>query len=180
MSSFPHSCITNAQWRPLPAGDTDGLLWGGPGLFCPRRPSVILVAPTGILSAPPLRHSRGPAREFCPRRPSVILVAPTGIQACRVCISFRRHDDGKAAKNPTATPQLPTLPSFSRALPGNSVPNCEQQDWIPAFGENDGREGFPPDGWTGRVSRLTGWGRDSDSILNIRSTERYAIRVASQ
>ena len=64
--------------------------------------------------------------------------------------SFPRPDGGKAAKNLTATPQFPVLSSFSRlsfffrhsrALPGNPVPNCEDQDWIPAFGENDGGEG---------------------------------------
>ena len=57
----------------------------------------------------------------------------------------------KPQKNLTATPQFPVLSSFSRlsfffrhsrALPGNPVPNCEEQDWIPAFGENDGGEGM--------------------------------------
>ena len=41
------------------------------------------------------------------------------------------------------TTQRAIAPSFrhSRALLGNPVLHCEQQDWIPAFGENDGGEG---------------------------------------
>ena len=75
----------------------------------------------------------------------------------------RKKPNGYAAPNRRETrPFSSPLPSFSRlsffvrhshALPGNPVPNCEQQDWIPTFGENDGRggmarmtpkTGFPP------------------------------------
>ncbi len=102
---------------------------------------------------------------------SVILVASTGIQSCPMPVFLppsrwrqsRKKPNGYAAPNRRETrPFSSPLPSFSRlsffvrhshALPGNPVPNCEQQDWIPAFGENDGRggmarmtpkTGFPP------------------------------------
>ena len=132
--------------------------------------SVILVASTGIQSCPvsvflpsvtmaakPQKKPNGYAatsHPSPPRRPlpAVILVASTGIQSCHMCVRLPSPVTmaARPQKNLTATPQCPVLSSFSRlsffvrhsrALPGNPVSNCEDQDWIPAFGENDGREG---------------------------------------